>query len=824
MGKVLPIPTIESPEILAPAGSPDCLPAAVAGGATAVYLGLRHFNARGRAANFRKADLPGHVAYLHHHGLKCYVVLNTLVHEDEHTKALDLAAAAHGAGVDAAIVQDLGLMALIKKHLPAFPVHASTQMTLHHTSQIEAMAELGASRVILARELSLAELADASRCADAHGMDIEHFVHGALCYALSGQCLMSNFAGCRSANRGTCAQNCRFVYQQKDASGAVTEDTVLSMRDFSLINRVGELIEAGVASFKIEGRLKGPDYVYTVSKAYSQAVEAWKRGRQQSSQSARDEALRTVFARPFTTTPLDGDYSAAARLRLGGEGDLVDGHLITLKRQRGEALIRAKQSPRPGQGYTYHVGAWRGGFQVTHVQRDKGHWRCRIRIDSRGPAVPPETSIRLNSDADRLAEARRAMSAVAPDQHNQQFGVGIELVFSARLGQAPTLQAWHQGDELVSVQGTQAAEAAQSRPLMADAVKKAIGTLPNSGYRISKLRLDVPQSLFVPAAQIKALRRDLLEQLPPPPESQAIPFSPPPAQEPDRRQTALWVVVSTIASALAAFAAGAQRVCLDDPTLDLWGDAPPALDLSGLSEAQQQALWIRHPAAAALSPHLAAMGLPVMAGHVGVLRAARDLGLPAMADYTCNTYSSVTMASLGSLGAEATVLSLECSAREVARLVARLPGQNLPLIAVVVHGRLPAMLTRQDHGLAQGQSQRIQAIEREGGLPYQIVRHAGNWTGIYESRHLADPEHAQLTAGLVDAWVLELADLSADAVAELTDQYAGLLKASKSPESVRHVAEAHAPDGIFSGHLAIGSRALDVMQPDGEIDESVGKP
>ena len=167
------------------------------------------------------------------------------------------------------------------------------------------------------------------------------------------------------------------------------------------------------------------------------------------------------------------------------------------------------------------------------------------------------------------------------------------------------------------------------------------------------------------------------------------------------------------------------------------------------------------------------------------------------------------------------MLSLECSAREVARLVPRLSGRDLPAIALVVQGRLPAMLTRQDHGLGLGQSRRIQAIEREGGLPYQITRHAGNWTGIYESRHLADPEHAQLTAGLVDAWILELADLDVDAVAELTAQYQGLLHATRQPAEVLKVAEALAPDGVFSGHLAIGSRALDLMQPEGEKDESV---
>lgn len=132
-------------------------------------------------------------------------------------------------------------------------------------------------------------------------------------------------------------------------------------------------------------------------------MAAWKAGRPTHPET-REEALRTVFARPFTTTPLDGDYAAAARLRLGGEGELVDATLLTVQRQRGEALIQAKQAPRPGQGHTYQLESWRGGFQIIHVQREKAHWRCRIRIDSRGPSIPVNTPLRLNTDAERLAE------------------------------------------------------------------------------------------------------------------------------------------------------------------------------------------------------------------------------------------------------------------------------------------------------------------------------------------------------------------------------------------------------------------------------------
>ncbi|MBA2481061.1 MAG: U32 family peptidase, partial [Planctomycetes bacterium] len=422
-----------APEVLAPVGSPDCLPAAVAGGADAVYLGLRHFNARGRAENFRKADLARNVAYLHGHRVKCYVVMNTLVHDDEYPKALDLARCAADAGVDAVIVQDLGLWSVLAREVPGLKRHASTQMTIHHASQIEVLARLGAERVILARELTLAEVAACTERAHELGVETEHFVHGALCYAFSGQCLMSNFAGCRSANRGTCAQNCRFDYVQRapssvlrplsdsatapvsPTSDAASPDTELSMKDLSLIARVAELADIGVASLKIEGRLKGPEYVHTVSRAYREAVDAWVARTPFDVASAR-ERLKDVFSRANSDAPLSGGYGSSARLHRydPAQDRSPDAELVSCDRARGEVVVAAKGEITAGQGYAYSVGFHTGGFLVTRADRGRtpGSWKLSVRIAEHGPRLPAGLALFRNADHERKREAAAAMARV----------------------------------------------------------------------------------------------------------------------------------------------------------------------------------------------------------------------------------------------------------------------------------------------------------------------------------------------------------------------------------------------------------------------------
>ena len=271
-------------ELLSPAGSMDALRAAVQSGADAVYLGCGPFNARQNAKNFTLDELPDAVRYCHVRGVKVHLTLNTLVTDRELPKAAELITAAVKAGVDAFIVQDLGLVTLVQQMAPEVPLHASTQMSLHSLEGVRQAAALGLSRVVLARELSREEIAFICRNSP---IEIEVFIHGALCMCYSGQCYFSSVVGRRSGNRGQCAQPCRLPY----GYGHFEERYPLSLRDNCLIPHVRELERMGVASVKIEGRMKRPEYVAIATKLYRRAID----GEQVSAADMTE--LRDAFSR-----------------------------------------------------------------------------------------------------------------------------------------------------------------------------------------------------------------------------------------------------------------------------------------------------------------------------------------------------------------------------------------------------------------------------------------------------------------------------------------------------------------------------------------------
>lgn len=293
------------PELLAPAGSLECLHAAVAAGADAVYLGLDEFNARRNADNFTLETLSDACDWAHLRGVKIYVTLNVALLPSEINRAIDLACAAYDAGADAFIVQDIGLAAGLAARLPEAPLHVSTQMNTHNAAGIAAAAQLGAKRVTLARELTIAEIAELASLASEFGMEVECFAHGALCVCYSGQCLMSSMIGGRSANRGLCAQACRLPYElhradREEALDALGEH-LLSPKDLCSIDLLDDMAAAGVASFKIEGRMKSADYVHEVVSVYREVLD----GDGQVTDVHRSR-LAEAFSRGFTTAYLEG--------------------------------------------------------------------------------------------------------------------------------------------------------------------------------------------------------------------------------------------------------------------------------------------------------------------------------------------------------------------------------------------------------------------------------------------------------------------------------------------------------------------------------------
>lgn len=306
------------PEVLSPAGSPAALEAAVRAGADAVYFGMGGFNARKNAENFDDGALTGAVASCHGRGVKAYLTLNTLVRTDEMSAALRTAEKAAAAGMDGVIVQDLGLAALLRKAAPSLPLHASTQMSVHTPAALLFLKELGFVRVVAAREMSGEELAELCRVARELDMEVEVFVHGALCMCVSGQCVLSAMLGGRSGNRGLCAQPCRLPFRTEGGAGYD-----LSLKDMSLIDHIAALKEMGAASFKIEGRMKRPEYVAAATAVCRLAADG-----QTPSPDLR-AALEQVFSRSGFT---DGYFT-------GQTGPAMFGRRTEADQQKSAAVL-----------------------------------------------------------------------------------------------------------------------------------------------------------------------------------------------------------------------------------------------------------------------------------------------------------------------------------------------------------------------------------------------------------------------------------------------------------------------------------------------------
>jgi putative protease len=342
-------------ELLAPAGSLEAFFAAMEKGADAVYAGLKEFSARAKAKNFTLHDMERMTAYAHSMQRRVYVTINTLVKEDELPRLIDTLSALEAMGCDGVIIQDLAVARLVRRHFPSIPLHASTQMTIHNSAGVKQLAELGFQRVVLARELHIDEIRDIGGKSP---IEIECFIHGALCFSISGQCYFSSFLGGHSGNRGRCAQPCRRQYSYRGKDGYW-----FSTNDFSSIDMLPQLKEAGVASLKIEGRMKSAEYVASVVGAYRLALDAPSE-RQASAVAEAKELLKLSFGRVPTKgflashapTDIATPTLKGATGRFLGEIQNVQGERFTFEsRDRLHVGDRVRVQPKSdmaGRGFT----------------------------------------------------------------------------------------------------------------------------------------------------------------------------------------------------------------------------------------------------------------------------------------------------------------------------------------------------------------------------------------------------------------------------------------------------------------------------------------
>ncbi|MFM1850541.1 MAG: hypothetical protein RIS54_225 [Verrucomicrobiota bacterium] len=509
------------PEILAPAGDWECARAAVENGADAIYFGLERFNARMRAKNFTQSDLPALMAFLHRRGVRGYVTFNTLVFADELESAEDYLRTIIAAGVDAAIVQDIGVCRLIRRLSSDFPIHTSTQMTVTSPAGVEFARGLGAQLVVLARENSLAEInaLQAAQASSPAVLPLEVFVHGALCVAYSGQCLTSESLGGRSANRGECAQACRLPYELVSDGQKVDlgdRSYLLSPQDLSGLAVLPDLVKAGVASLKIEGRLKSPEYVASITRVYRQALdrtmaEVTGEAPPPFSERAARYELEMSFSRGLYTGWFRGIHNQ--ELAHGRFGTKRGVYLGEISRVCGETVQLRSEAPiKPGDGVVFDAGRpeageeggrvyqvdERGGELVLHF----GHGDIDFRRVRAGQKLWKTNDPALD---------REVRSTFAGDKIRFQRPLDLEV--HGRAGGPLTLIARDCEGHVVRVESTTPLTAAEKQPLTAEKLAAQLGRLGCTPFRLRTLECELEAGLILPLSELNHLRREAVSAL-----------------------------------------------------------------------------------------------------------------------------------------------------------------------------------------------------------------------------------------------------------------------------------------------------------------------
>ena len=539
------------PELLAPAGDWECAKAAVENGADAIYFGLDKFNARMRAHNFTEADLPKLMEFLHRRGVKGYVTFNTLVFENELAGAENYLRAIIAAGVDAAIVQDVGICKLIRSLSPDFPIHASTQMTISSAAGVEFARNLGCNLAVLARECSIKEIgqmtnlefrvANESAAADANSQfairnskfPLEVFVHGALCVAYSGQCLTSESLGGRSANRGECAQACRMPYDLISDGQQVPlgdKQYLLSPQDLSGLEVLPELVRAGVASLKIEGRLKSPEYVASITKVYRQALDKLAHNKETKKQSLESFVpsllgcsnsdryeLEMSFSRGLFTGWFGGnDNQKLVHARFGKKrgvflGDvakvLSEGVVINLQAplKLGDGIVfdAGRPDEKEEGGRIYEIEKRRaesGNGQLVNLRFGYGNIDfSRVHVgDKLWKTNDPELDKRL----------RQSFAGDAP-----RFQRPIEIEVHGLAGKPLTLIARDETGNVAQVESTMPLAVAEKLPLSTEKLREQLGRLGGTPFKLGELKNFLSGEVLVPVSELNRLRREFVAEL-----------------------------------------------------------------------------------------------------------------------------------------------------------------------------------------------------------------------------------------------------------------------------------------------------------------------
>jgi putative protease len=693
-------------ELIAPAGDIACARAAVANGADAVYFGLPQFNARMRAENFTPQQIPELVRFLHAHGVKAYAAFNVLVFTDELPAAERQLIELDQAGVDAVIVQDIGLARLAQELGLRAEIHASTQMTITSQEGLKFVSRLGVKRAILARELAIPEIAkcltchserseephkqhtssaldsEALRFAQGDNIGIEVFVHGALCVAYSGQCLTSEALGQRSANRGECASACRLPYQLI-VDGALKDlgdrRYLLSPQDLAAVNEIPELIRMGVTGFKIEGRLKTPEYVAATCQVYRKAIDA--------ATVTQDDLykLEMVFSRGFHTGWLHGvNHQKLVPARFGTKRGPLVGTIRNVGYDCVEVLPRIPL--KPGDGIVFDTGSDNEqGGRIWEIKENRLYFQ-RGHIDFK--KLKPGDRVWKTSDMQLERELKRTYTGEIPRPKQT-----LDFVVSGTAGKPLTIEAHG-----VRVHSAMPLQTAFKRPLTTPALRDQLGRLGETDFELGEVENRLVGQVILPVSELNRMRREICDKL----EEQETEDR---RQETEDRQpvlaklmpkhgaaterkTEMVVLCRTMEQLSAAIEAGAGTVYLDFEDLRRYADAVTL----ARSNASRSTIFLATPRIQKPGEQgffkVVEQAQPdgVLIRNLGGLDYFKDSRLRKVGDFSLNVSNPLTAELLIEAGLERVTVSYDLNAQQVADLLKAAPPGWFEL---VIHQHMP---------------------------------------------------------------------------------------------------------------------------------------
>ena len=820
----------QHPELLAPAGNWDCVRAAVANGADAVYFGLPRFNARMRADNFSESDLPEVVRFCHRAGVRAYVALNTLVFTGELDDAADALRLLSRSGVDSIIVQDVGLIILAGKIVPDLAVHASTQMTITSPEGVRFASDLGVHRVVLGREVSLRELERFEHDSQ-NSTPLEVFVHGALCVAYSGQCLTSEALGQRSANRGECAQACRMPYDlivdgiHKDLGD---KKYLLSPQDLAAVDHIPALLKAGVTSFKIEGRLKAPEYVAAVCQVYRRALDAALEGRETPASAADRYQLEMSFSRGLFPGWMDGvDHQHLVPARFGKKRGPFAGRLAAIGKDYVE--LDALVPLQPGDGLVFDTGGdtnnEQGGriyeirgrrlfFQRGHLQFEKLQAGDRVwKTDD------PALNKRLQqSYAGTIAPRRRTALQIRATGSPDCFLL-LEALDS-------------NGVILASAESQIPLQAARNAPLTHARLLEHLDRFGEAPFQIESLTVEFSEPVILPISELNRVRRTLGVRL----EESTLPvrvelaeswralLDPAAIYREPLELPALTVLCRSDEQLEAALEAGVEQVYLDFEDVRRYKDAVAKVR----SYSTPSTVWLATPriqkAAEQGFFRLIENAQPdgVLVRNLGAMEffsnAKGGSNFRLAGDFSLNVSNPLTAQEFLRRGLETVTVSYDLTLEQVLDLSRGLPKEALSGLELTLHQHIPmfhmehcvfaAFLSKGSSFLDCGRPCDIHKVELEDrvGARHRLMADVGCRNTLFNATAQSAAEWIPkfLEKG-VAAMRLEFVDESPETVRDVVMNYQSAMSGQLDPRALWKRVKATNQYGLTRGTLQIVS-------------------